>query len=77
LLDFRGIRIALVVIVFAFMGAAVYFASTKDQRDRSALKACQQKCAPRFGEINGEPRIPNSSPLERRYSEVNVKCVCN
>jgi hypothetical protein len=73
----RGTRIALVAIIFAFIGAAVYFAITKDQRLRSELKACQQKCAPRFGEIKGEPRIPNSSPLERRYSEINVKCVCS
>lgn len=66
-----------VLLLIAVIFVTTYFAPNKDVTRFNGLEACKKQCAPRFGEIKGEPIIPNSSPLERRYSEINVKCVCS
>jgi hypothetical protein len=73
-LAITAILIFIVAMVFAF-----YFniGSNKENERMSDLKACQNKCSPRFGEIKGERRLPNASQFERRNYEINAKCVCS
>lgn len=71
------IKFLSVLFVVAIIFITTYFSPNKDITRFNGLEACKKQCTPRFGEIKGEPKIPNSSPLERRYSEINVKCVCS
>jgi hypothetical protein len=73
----KYIKFLVVLLVAAIIFITTYFSPNKDVTRFNGLEACKKQCSPRFGEIKGEPRIPNSSPLERRYSEINVKCVCS
>lgn len=69
--------VVLVLLVVAGLTFHFYSEPTNKGERMTELQACQKKCAPRFGEIKGERRIPNASQYERRNYEINAKCVCS
>jgi hypothetical protein len=75
----KYVLVSVLLIFSVAIGLAFYFSNdpTIEGERMTELQACQKKCAPRFGEIKGERRIPNASQYERRNYEINAKCVCS
>ena len=74
---FRKYAKLIAVLLLVILTVIFYYLSpSRNEKRITELEACQKQCFPLARALEGQSRLPNVSPTERRNYATHAKCVC-